>query len=129
MKFWSEVDGCYIEADAVIFTGPRATHTLVDGTGWQQRYPPVVGTRQTGEYPTQGELRGKGTADVPFGADVFPRSRPHRGGAGRGHKGVLFIGGYCGCGEPISQSQWRRKYRRCVACRQASPGPKRQTAA
>jgi hypothetical protein len=63
MKWWSDVDGTWVEGTVLNVTGPKATHTLVDGAGYMQRENPLVraGINQ-GELVTARELKGKSNA-------------------------------------------------------------------
>jgi hypothetical protein len=66
VKYWSEVDGRYIEGESVVFTGPLATHTLVGD--YQQKESPHVtkSGKENGQYVTKADLTGKANADLPF---------------------------------------------------------------
>jgi hypothetical protein len=105
-KLREEIEKQFKEVASASFTGPQATHHLTDGEGWRQ----VNG----GHYATLGYL----SDELLSRQDLTPQ----RGSRGRGVKGVIFIGGRCGCGEAISRSEWKKKYRRCVTCRRKTPG-------
>jgi hypothetical protein len=107
-RYWSDVDGCWLECESVSFTGPSATHQLLAGEGRQQKYAPTFGARMDHELVTPSDLRGKGNADMPFngrGTRAKDQKRPRDGS-------MKSWQDRCGCGRVKAQGN-----RRCSWCR------------
>ena len=109
MTYYDDESCRYIEAESVDFTGPHATHTLLDGFGYVYRANYLMDSAiGRGELPGQRELRGKTELD---GMQV----RQH------GNTATLRSCSI-GCGRMITLESQRNGHRRCPQCRKAGRG-------
>lgn len=106
MKVWSEQLGRHIEAEAVWAGVGPTPGELRSREGWVQKEAAVIFNRMTtGQEPVD-----------------------RRGSLGGGVKGVIYVGGHCHCGNPVSQHEWKKKYRRCRDCRAKRAGVRKAAA-
>jgi len=112
VRYWSDVDGCYIEA-VVAWSG--SMRTPLPGVGGIERRRAYLtegapaSSKHSGELPTQAEMKGK--TDL-----TGPQIR-----AGRPRLGELSP---CrvGCGRTVTLADERSGHKRCSSCRRAGRG-------
>jgi hypothetical protein len=93
MQYWSEDLGVWIEGEAQTFTGPDATHFIIDREGWVQKRNAVLDVAPSRTKAERGPQQ--------------PRMKPE----------PTKLPCRAGCGGVLSTADLRSKRKRCKGCR------------